>query len=132
METFIGGLIGGMFVIVYMLFRINRILAIESRDFRKDARAAQAQVAKLEGELEKQKIINSSPKITPFPATTNGTPEVRYTRLKNEYDELNTEHHLVVDTLNRIKSEVDKPENRPSSLAIKIRAYLTTVVGIAS
>jgi len=132
METFIGGLIGGMIVIVYMLFRTNRVLALESKDFRKEARAAQAQVDKLENELEKQKIINSSSKITPFPSKSDGAQEAKYTRLKSEHDLLKGEHQLVVDTLNRIRNEIDKSENIPSSLAVKIRAYLSSVVGIAS
>ncbi|MDH5259641.1 MAG: hypothetical protein OEX07_16620 [Gammaproteobacteria bacterium] len=132
MESFIGGLIGGMAVIVYMLFRINRVLIAESNSFRKDARSAQAQADKLANELEKQKIINSSPKITPFPASSGGAEKARYARLKGEYDSLKNEQQLAVDALNRIRNEVDKSENMPSSLAIKIRAYLTTVVGIAS
>ena len=132
METFIGGLIGGLVVIVYMLFRVNRLLILESKENRKDARSAQAQVDKLSAELEKQRIINSSSKITPFPTKTEAAPEARYIKLKGEHAALKNEHLLVVDALNKVRAEVDKSENRPVSLAIKIRAYLTEVVGIAS
>lgn len=66
METFIGGLIGGLLVIAYMLFRINRSMEVEYRSLRKDTRAAQAQVEKPEAELEKQKAIATFPKSHSF------------------------------------------------------------------
>jgi len=132
MEAFIGGVVGGLVTISYMLFRVNRELAADANTFRKDARAAQAQVLKLESKLEQQKIIASSSKITPFPTKTSDTPKQKHTQLIAENDLLKKEQKLVVEALDKVRFEVNKPENMSSSMAMKIRAYLTAVVGIAS
>ena len=130
MEALIGGLIGGFAVITYMLFRVNRVLLLESKGFRKDARAAQGQVEKLKNELEMQKKIASSSKVTPFPTHTSSVQKAKYDHLKGEYDLLKIEQHLTNELLFTIRSEVGKPENMSSSLAMKIKAYLTSVIGM--
>jgi len=132
METFVMSVIGGVLMIAYMLFRANRLLAQENRDYRKDARAAQARADQLENELEKQKLIGSSSKVTPFPTASDGVMKAKYSQLKGEYDLLKNEHSSAIDVLSRIKTDVDKSENMSNMLAIKIRAYLTSVIGLAS
>lgn len=129
METFIGGFIGGLLVIVYMLFRFNRVMAAESWNLRTEARASLAQIAKLENELEKQKAIAASPKIAHFPTKNDRELKVENAQLMGEYEILKNEHEMLVEALNKIRHEVDKSENISSALAIKIRAYLTTVIG---
>ena len=132
METFIAGLIGGIVMIAYMLFRENRVLTMESKEHRKDMRAAQAQVEKLENELEKQQIISSSSKITPFPSAGDSAQKAKYSQLKGEYDSLKNEYCSVIDVLNRIRREVDKSGNMSNSLVIKMKVYLSSVTGLAS
>ena len=129
METIIGALIGGLAVIAYMLFRSTREMAIESLNSRKEARAAQAQVEKLENELEQQKAIATSTKVTTFPSNSDKALKAKNTQLRGEYDLLKNEQLLIVESLSKIHDEVNKPENMSRPLAIKIRAHLFNIVG---
>lgn len=129
METVVGGLIGGLMVIAYMLLRINRTLYAESREHRKEARTAQAQVEKLKNELEQQKAIAASTKVATFPTKSDQNLKIENTQLKGEYELLKNEHSLLIDTLNKIQNEVHRPENISSSLAIKIKVHLVNVIG---
>lgn len=132
METFVTGIVGGSFMIAVILYRANRILTQECRDFRKDARAAQAELEKVKNELEQQKMIQASPKVTALSNASAGAAKARLGQLQNEYKLLKSEHESAMDVLARIKSDVDKPENMSNTLAIKVRAYLTSVIGLAS
>ena len=118
-------------MIAYMLFRSNRALMQENKEYRKEARAAQAKADQLENELEKTRLIQSSPKVTAFPSGGDAVMKAKYNQLKGEFDLLHAQHDSALDTLGRIRATVDKPENAGGSLAIKVKAYLTSVAGLA-
>lgn len=131
METFFMSFIGATLMIAYMLFRANRSLMQENKDYRKEARAAQAKVEQLENELEKARLIHSSPKVAAFPSSGDAVMKAKYNQLKGEFDLLHAQHDSALDTLSRIRTTVDKPEYSSSTIAIQVKTYLTSVAGLA-